>query len=214
MIKKNLYIIGTGDHARVVFSEVRKLKNFIFKGFISKISANSKIFNLDKNSKYKDLNRIKNIKSLVLKNFFVVAVGDNKTRKKIVKEYEKKFINVKWATIISKNANIEKNVKIGEGSMIISGSTINIGSRIGKHTIINTNCSIDHDNKIYDYVNSSPGITSAGNVTIKDQVFVGLGSSIKQNVIIDKNVTVGAHSYVNKDCRANFTYYGVPIKKR
>ena len=43
---------------------------------------------------------------------------------------------------------IDKTVIIGDGTMIISGTTINIGSKIGRHSIINTSCSIDHDNLI------------------------------------------------------------------
>ena len=40
-----------------------------------------------------------------------------------------------------------------------------------------------------------------------------MGTSIKQNTIIDSNTTIGAQSYVNKNCKKNSTYYGIPIKK-
>ena len=214
MSKNNLYIIGKGDHAKVVFSEVSKIKKFSFKGFINKISLNEEIFKLDKNLKLKEIGKIININKLILNNFFVVAIGNNNLRKKIVFQLEKKYKNIKWAKIISVKSNIDKSVSIGEGSMIISGTTINIGSKIGKHSIINTNCSIDHDNLIEDYVNCSPGIVSAGHVIIKEEVFVGMGSSIKQHTTINRKTTIGAHSYVNKNCLKNATYYGVPIKKR
>ena len=115
--------------------------------------------------------------------------------------------------MISTKSNIDKTVIIGDGTMIISGTTINIGSKIGRHSIINTSCSIDHDNLIKNYVNCSPGVVSAGNVTINDKVFIGMGTSIKQNTIIDSNTTIGAQSYVNKNCKKNSTYYGIPIKK-
>ena len=35
MTKNNLYIIGKGDHAKVIFSEVVRIKEFSFKGGFS-----------------------------------------------------------------------------------------------------------------------------------------------------------------------------------
>tara|TARA_B110000459_G_C16553009_1_gene467662 strand:- start:326 stop:970 length:645 start_codon:yes stop_codon:yes gene_type:complete len=214
MIKNNLYIIGSGDHAKVIYSEVSNIKRFSFKGFINKILLNEKIFKFDKNLKLKEISKISNIKKLILNNYFIVAIGKNNLRKKIVLDLEKKYKNIKWAKVISLKSNIDKSVTVGNGSMIISGTTINIGSKIGKHSIINTNCSLDHDNLIKDYVNCSPGVVCAGNVTVLDDVFIGMNTSVKQNTTINSNTIIGAHSYVNKNCRKNSTYYGVPIKKR
>ena len=49
---------------------------------------------------------------------------------------------------------------------------------------------------------------------INDEVFIGMGTSIKQNTIINSNTIIGAQSYVNKNCKKNSTYYGIPIKKK
>ena len=214
MTKNNLYILGSGDHAKVIYSEVSNIKKFSFKGFINKILLNEKIFKFDKNLKLKEIGKISNIKKLILNNYFIVAIGKNNLRKKIVLDLEKKYKNIKWAKVISLKSNIDKSVTIGNGSMIISGTTINIGSKVGKHSIINTNCSLDHDNLIKDYVNCSPGVVCAGNVTVLDDVFIGMNTSVKQNTTINSNTIIGAHSYVNKNCRKNSIYYGVPIKKR
>ena len=91
MTKNNLYIIGKGDHAKVIFSEVVRIKEFSFKGFINKISLNDKIFKLDKNLEYKDIGKISNIKKFISNNYFVVAIGKNNLRKKIVLSLEKKY---------------------------------------------------------------------------------------------------------------------------
>jgi sugar O-acyltransferase (sialic acid O-acetyltransferase NeuD family) len=214
MTKNNLYIIGSGDHAKVIYSEVSNIKKFSFKGFINTILLNEKIFKFDKNLKLKKIGKISDIKKIILNNYFIVAIGKNNLRKKIVLDLEKKYKNIKWAKVISLKSNIDKSVTVGSGSMIISGTTINIGSKVGKHSIINTNCSLDHDNLIKDYVNCSPGVVCAGNVTVLDDVFIGMNTSVKQNTTINSNTIIGAHSYVNKNCRKNSTYYGVPIKKR
>ena len=213
MSKINLYLIGKGSHARVVYSEITRIKNFFFKGFLHDISPKEKIYKLDKKLNFKIFGKIKNIKKTISENYFIVAIGNNTLRKKIVLDLEKKYPNIKWAKVVSTKSNVDKTVKVDSGTMIISGTTINIGSSIGKHSIVNTNCSIDHDNVIKDFVNCSPGLTTAGNVTICDGVFIGIGTSIKQNIKINEKTTIGAHSYVNKNCKKNSTYYGIPVKK-
>ena len=72
--------------------------------------------------------------------------------------------------IISTKSNIDKTVIIGDGTMIISG-TKQYWSVNYRHSIINTNCSLDHDNLIKNYVNCSPGVVSVGNVTVNDEVY-------------------------------------------
>ena len=178
MKKTNIIIIGSGDHSKVIFSEISKIKKFNFKGFINEIGINKKIKNFKQNYKLKNTGTIKNLNKFIKENSFVVAIGNNITRKKVIKNMERKYKKIKWEKIISKNSNLAGGVKVGKGSMIISGSTC------------------------------------AGNVKINQGVFVGLGSSIKENITIGKNTIIGAHSYVNKNCKKDSVYYGVPAKKR
>ena len=213
MTRKNLIIIGEGGHAKVIYSEAKRIKRYKFKGFIRELKKNEKIKNFDKNYHLQITKKINNLKKFVKENSFIVAIGNNQTRKKVVLKIEKSFKKIIWETIISKNSNIAANVKIGKGSIIVAGSTVNFGTKIGNHCIINTNCSIDHENIIENFSNCSPGTVSAGNVIIQEGAFIGIGTSIKQSIIIGKKVIVGGHSYVNKNCSPNAIYYGVPIKK-
>ena len=99
-----------------------------------------------------------------------------------------------------------------EYNMRNSLSKIDYNSKVGKHSIINTNSSIDHDCEIKDYVNISPGVNIAGSVIINDLCKIGIGSNIMDKIKIQKNVTIGGGSFVNKDCTKNLTYMGLPAK--
>ena len=63
-------------------------------------------------------------------------------------------------------------MKIGEGSMIISGTVINTNSKNGKYCLINTRSIIDQDNTWEDFSSSGPGVSSAESVKIKKIVFI------------------------------------------
>lgn len=54
---------------------------------------------------------------------------------------------------------------------------------------------------------------SSGKVMIKDNVFIGMNSTILSGVTIESNVIVGANSVVSSDLPSNAVYAGVPAKK-
>ena len=105
------------------------------------------------------------------------------------------------------------NVSIGEGTLVVSGSTINTGTEIGKHCVINTSCSIDHDNKFDDFSSAAPGVITGGNVVVGKKSYLGMGSLVKDQVNILQDTVIGLGSIVNKDCEKNSIYYGSPVKK-
>ena len=72
---------------------------------------------------------------------------------------------------------------------------------------------MDHDVKVGDFTDLAPGVNIAGNVNIGNNVFVGIGSSIMQKINIEDNVIIGGQSFVNKNCKRNNKYFGVPSKK-
>ena len=207
---KNIIIFGNGNHSKVVFSEILKLKEYNILGFIG-TSTKKKLIIKYRNMKYFNLGTNK-----ILKNYNnlygVIGVGDNYVRKKIYKEI-KILKKIKWAKIISKNSILNGNVKIGPGSIIVSGSIINNGTRIGSHCIINTSSSIDHDNVFENFSSTGPSTTTGGSVKVCQFSHLGIGSTIKDGVTIKSNTIIGGKSFVNKDCLKNKIYFGVPAKE-
>ena len=88
--------------------------------------------------------------------------------------------------------------------------TINIGTQIGNHCIINTNSSIDHDCKVEDFVHAAPGVTVCGGVTIGGTL-IGANATILPNIKIG-NRLIGAGSIINKDVPNNSKVLGIKGK--
>jgi len=206
----NLIIFGSGVHARVIFSEVIKLKKFNFIGFVDNFKKKGELILSLNKKKYYNLGSIKEV--INKKNNFkgIVGVGLNFVREKVVNDIKKINNNFKFQKIISKDATINSNVFIDEGTLVCSGSIINTGTIIGRHCIINTSCSIDHDNKFRDFSSTGPGVVTGGNVEVGYQSYLGLGSLVRHKVKILDNTIVGFGSLVNKDCKKNSIYYGSP----
>ena len=204
-MKKNIVIFGKGKHAKIIFDELEKLKKYNFLGYVNK-----KNIITYKKKKYDLINFYK--KNLKKKVRGIIAIGDNNLRNKVSKDVEKIIPKFKWETVISKDAIVSKKTNIGQGTMIISGSVINTNTSIGRHCLINTKSTLDHDNNWGDFTSCGPGVNSAGNVTVKNFTQIGIGSTIIDGISIGKNSVIGAHSLVNKNCKSNSVYFGVPAK--
>jgi len=210
---KKIVIFGSGGHSRVIFSEIIKQKKYKFLGFIDEKKKENELIIKYLGKNYYNLGSISKI--IKNKNNFkgIIGVGLNFSRKKIYEEIIKVDKNFKFEKIVSKNAIIDSSVKIGDGTLVVSGSIINIGTKIGKHCYINTASVIEHDNNFEDFSSTGPRVVTGGNVIIGKYSYIGMGTIIKEQIEIKENTIIGAHSYVNKNCAKNLIFYGSPARK-
>ena len=138
----------------------------------------------------------------------VVAIGDNAIRKIVVGKLKK----VRFFNVFHPKAIISDTVIFGDGTVAMAGVVINQGTKIGSHVILNTNCSVDHDCIIEDFVHVSPGATLCGGIKVGEATQIGAGATILPNVVIGKNVVIGAGAVVIKDVASNTKVAGVPSR--
>ncbi len=201
---RKVIILGAGGHAKVIGDIIIKNGDELL-GFLDDneqiqnkvIFDNKKVIGtINDCYKYPDV-------------YFIIGIGSNKIRKAISQEY-----NLNWYTAIHPNAVIASDVQIGNGSVVMAGSVINTGTKIGKHCIINTSSSIDHDNILEDYVHISPGAHLAGAVTVKNGTWICAGAIVINNITIEKNNVIGAGAVVIQNINTeNGTYVGIPVYK-
>ena len=140
-MQKKVIIIGASGHARVIADIIKESKDKLV-GFLddNQDIQGNKIYEdkivLGTTSK-KDIEKYKDF-------YFIIGIGSNNVRKIISNKYP----NLKWYTAIHPKAVIGSEVSIGEGTAIMAGTVINTGTKVGKHCIINTCSSLDHDNLI------------------------------------------------------------------
>jgi len=144
--------------------------------------------------------------------YVLCAIGNAKTRKTIINKIEVNK-SLKFATVIDPSVNISNLVNIGEGSMICAGNNITVNIDIGKHVIINLDCTIGHDVVLEDYVTLYPSVNVSGMTHIGTLSEIGTGSAVIQGVEITNNVIVGAGGVVVNNLIEEGTYVGLPTQK-
>ncbi len=109
-------------------------------------------------------------------------------------------------------ATISTTAVIGVGTILSAGVVVQSDARIGRFCVLNTACTVDHDNVVGDSVSIGPGAHTAGRVTICDEAFVGLGALIINGVTVGRRATVGAGAVVVRDVAEGVTVVGNPAR--
>lgn len=177
-----IYLYGASGHSKVVIDILEK-NNQIISGLI------------DNNPEIKILKGYpvtQDVRSLDLPDHeFLISIGSNTIRKRIANS-----LNVKYINAIHPQAILSKYVQSGVGIAIMGGAVINADTIIGNHSILNTNCTVDHNCKIGDFVHVSPNAALAGNVQIGEGTHIGVGACVIQGIKIGKWATIGAGAVV------------------
>lgn len=142
--------------------------------------------------------------------YVISAIGDPISKKKIVNKLEGS--RNRYPVLIHPSVIYSDKVTFGEGSIICAGNIITTNIEIGKHVIINLDCTIGHDAIIGDYSTILPSVNISGYVNIEKCVSIGTGAAIIQGIAIGNNTIIGAGSVVIKDLPPNCTAVGSPAK--
>ncbi len=141
----------------------------------------------------------------------IIGIGDNKIRMDKYNYLKRHDCNI--VSIIHPSAIISQSVSMGFGTVVMAGAIINAYSQIGYSCIINSNAVVEHDCLLSDGVHISPGVLLAGDVSIGISTWIGIGSTVKQQITIVNDVIVGAGSVVVKDIVEQGIFFGNPLKK-
>ncbi len=137
----------------------------------------------------------------------IIAVGDNFIRRRLASQILHNF-----GKIIHTSAVLDGTAQMGVGSCMMQNSVVQADSVIGKHVIINTSSSVDHDCHIGDFVHIAPGVVLGGNVTIGENTLIGIGSTVIPGLSIGKNCLISAGSVVTKNIADGMIVRGNPAR--
>lgn len=192
-----IILLGGGEHARVVLDCLLSM-NYNVKGIFDPKYSND-LFGISQRGIY-DPNFAPKAKA-------IVAIGDNASRKKVVKETLHEFTSCIHSSVI-----FSPKARHGHGCMILHGAIVQVQTILGDHVIVNTGAKIDHDCVIEDYVHIAPGVTLCGTVRIGEGSLVGAGSTILPGRKIGNWAVIGAGAVVTQDVPENCVVIGNPAR--
>jgi len=140
----------------------------------------------------------------------ILGIGDNAARARLYAELT--AARKRFATAIHPTAVLAPDVVVEAGAVLCAGTVVNPGAHIGENVIVNTCASVDHHSILKAHCHVAPGVHLAGNVTVGEGAFVGIGACAVPGVRIGAWSTVGAGAAVTGDVPERATVAGVPAK--
>ena len=164
----SIAILGSGGHGKVV-AEIAELSGY------QKVVFFDDNKDMDSFESWEIQGDTKNlISQLSIFDACIVAIGDNKIRMEKTKLLLSNNANI--VSLIHPFSSVSDLAKLKKGTVVMAGAVINPFVNIGISCIVNTNSTIEHDCLIGDGVHISPNVAIAGNVSIGDETWIGIGS--------------------------------------
>jgi acetyltransferase EpsM len=139
-----------------------------------------------------------------------VAVGENRARERIAEKLAGQ--GRRLLTIAHPRTTISPRATVGGGTIVVPGSVVNAGARVGRCVIVNTLSSVGHDCVVEDYGQIAPGVNLGGGAVIEHGAFLGIGAKVVPLARIGAWTIVGAGSVVLGDLPPRSFCYGTPAR--
>lgn len=204
---KEIYIIGSGTYGEVMY-ELAEECGYKVLGFFDDDAEKSGEMVMDTPviGRFCDLDD-----SEVSGKNFIVAIGNNPTRHKIMENINKR--GGITPTLIHPTAQISKSAKIGKGVYIQMGAVIWTKAELGDYVIISPNTVVAHHSKIGHSSLISTSCAVGASVEVGEYCFFGFGSIVITGIKkVGKNVMLGAGTTVIKDTEDNVLMVGSPAR--
>ena len=145
--------------------------------------------------------------------YAVAAIGGPLARERAVTEAEE--LGFKFATLIHPTVLMDSNtIEIDAGSMICAGNILTVNIRIGKHVLLNLDCTVGHDSVLEDYASVAPGCHLSGNTTLRRSSYLGTGVVMIEKTEVGAYSVIGAGAVVVRNIPSRVTAVGIPAKVR
>lgn len=118
-----------------------------------------------------------------------------------------------FPTIVSLHATMSREARCGEACTVMSGAVVNPDAAAGTGVIINTNCTIEHDVILHDWVHVASGATVCGGVEVGTYSMIGAGATLIEGVKVPPCSIIGAGATVIRSIAEPGVYAGSPARR-
>lgn len=210
MRKRNILIVGSSGHAKVVIDIVEREGKYKITGLIDRFrKKRSKTMGYEISGREEDVPYLEKRKKI---HGIVIAIGENFLRANVVERISRMCPGIKYVNAIHPGAMIARDVFVGDGTVIMPGVVVNASCNIGQHCILNTHSSLDHDSTMGMYSSLAPNAATGGTCRIGEYSAVGIGATLIQGVKIGAHSVIGAGATLVKDVPSFSVAYGTPAK--
>jgi len=142
----------------------------------------------------------------------IIAHGEPCVRAKI---YERLTpLDLPFATLIDPSSSVSPSAHIAPGVVICPLCVISCETSISENVLVNTMSIVGHDCSIGTHSVISSMVNLGGACVVKKQVYVGMGSLVRESLTLDDHCVVSMGSVVHRDVPSRHIVQGDPARSR
>jgi len=205
---KNIVVIGSSGHARVVIDAIERENKYRIAGIIDSFKPVGQGCDgyrvIGDELRLPDIVREHDIYGAI------IAIGDNWVRHLVSHRIRAALPDFEFVKVIHPSAQVARSARVAGGTVVLAGAIIAANAEISEFCIVNTKASLDHDGVMGAFSSFAPAVTAGGGVTVKPFAAAMLGVNIIHSISIGEHSVVGAGSLVLQDVPGWVIAYGVP----
>lgn len=202
MAKHKYFIYGSGGHATSLIGNLL-FEGCNIQGVVDEHSELTNLFHLPISTSLPDN---------LMGGQFLVAIGDNFIRNKVMTKIIDQYGEDSLGTFISSKSYVSKGVTVGAGAVVMPRSYLGPKSELSMGVLINTGAIVEHDCFLSISSSLAPNSVLAGLVKLGSFTHIGLSSTVDAKVTLGSNCVLGANSFLMENLGDNSVAYGNPAR--
>lgn len=204
---KRLAIIGAGDLGQLIAHHVPDCGDYSVVGFYDDWAKHGARI-----SGFPVLGNLRAVVPAFLAGVYdvlMVGIGYNHMafRKSVFEQHQNL---IPFAKLIHKSSFIDHSASVGEGCFILPGCTLDAHVVLETNVLLNTGVVVAHDTIIGSHTFLAPAVAIAGKTQVGESCFLGIHSTVVDNLTICSGTRLAAGSVVTKSITIPGLYAGVP----
>ncbi|WP_041577437.1 acetyltransferase [Bdellovibrio bacteriovorus] len=207
---KKIAIIGSGDLGQLIAHHLTASGNFEIAGFFDD---------------YKDPNElvghhpvIGGIEDIVSNHasgkfsalFMAIGYKHMSVRESLFSRFSK---TIGFESFVHSSCWVDPTCHLGSGVVVLPGCVLDRGVSLKDNVLLNVGCVIAHDSSVGEGSFFGPRVSVAGFTAVGRNCFIGIGTVIKDNIVICDSAQTGAGAVVCKSIDTPGVYLGVPARR-
>ena len=120
----------------------------------------------------------------------------------------------RYATIVHPTASVGDSCRIGRGSVLLAHVAVTADVVVGRFVAVMPQAVLTHDVRIDDWASLAAAVRVGGACHIEEEVYLGSGACLRENITVGRRAMVGLGSVVVDDVPAGRLWYGSPARDR
>jgi sugar O-acyltransferase (sialic acid O-acetyltransferase NeuD family) len=143
----------------------------------------------------------------------LVCAGSGVSRERIVERLDDLGVApIRYATVVHPSVDLPAGCEVGIGSILLAGVALTAAVTVGSHVVVMPNATLTHDCVLQDFSTVCAGVALGGNVVVGRGAYLGMSSSVRENVKVGEHATLGMGAALLVDQPGGETWVGVPAR--